>query len=175
MVCVSLVALVGVLAGMTPHAPEAREAEKRELRERPPARLAAAEFGWVDVVVDSGNVPLAAYQVEVSPAPGANVDGAGVRVSIVGVEGGSHAAFAAAPYYDPAAIQGQRVIIGAFSLAAELPAGATRVARVHYMAEPVGDRRDGEEMPRGAGLFRVKLQAASGADGVGAEFGVRLE
>jgi hypothetical protein len=56
---------------------------------------------------------------------------------VVGVEGGSHPEFKVEPYYDPAALQGGRVIIGAFSLAeAEmLPKGKNRVAWVSFMVE----------------------------------------
>ena len=81
------------------------------------------EFGYVDVIVDSGALPLAAYQVDITADAG--------KAKIVGVEGGASAAFAAAPYFDPAATGGSRIVIAAFSTARELPAGATRVARIH--------------------------------------------
>lgn len=83
----------------------------------------AVEFGYVDVVVDSGAAPLAAYQVDFS------ADAASAK--IVGVEGGEHAAFSGAPYFDPAAAGGERVVIAAFSTGKDLPSHRTRVARIH--------------------------------------------
>src|ERR1051325_4419258 len=60
-------------------------------------------FVAVDIVVDSGSTPPAAYQVGLSGARG--------EIQIVGVEGGESAAFAEPPYYDPAALQHERIII----------------------------------------------------------------
>ena len=105
-------------------------------------------FGWVDVSVDSGKEPLGAYQFELAVEKG--------TASIVGLEGGEHPAFAAAPYYDPAALQKARVIVAAYSVADTLPTGKTRVARV--MVEMQGDagfavklmktyNKDGREIP----------------------------
>ncbi len=84
-------------------------------------------FGWVDVYLDSGDVPLAAYQFELAAAAG--------EFEIVGVEGGEHGAFAEPPYYDPAALHNNRVIIAAFNTDDELPQGRTRVARIHVLVE----------------------------------------
>lgn len=86
------------------------------------------KFAAYDVFVDPGAEGLAAYQVEIK-------DAAGV-VKIVGIEGGE-GVYKQAPYYDPAAMQHEHVIIGALSTsaAAELPKGLTRVARVHVMIE----------------------------------------
>ncbi len=88
----------------------------------------AARFAAFDVMVDAGVEGLAAYQVELK-------DAAGVA-KIVGIEGGE-GLYNAAPYYDPAAMQKEHVIIGALSTSAAdgLPRGATRVARVHVMVE----------------------------------------
>ena len=103
-------------------------------------------FAAFDVFVDSGAQALAAWQFEWL------VPGGGAR--IVGVEGGEHAAFAQAPYYDPAALQGGRILVAAFSTAAELPHGRTRVARLHLM---IDQGRTAE--------FAVRLQACAGSDG----------
>jgi hypothetical protein len=86
-------------------------------------------FVVLDVIADSSAERLAAYQVEVT----ATNLGAG-QVRLVGVEGGAPAAFRSAPYYDPAALQGQRVIVGAYSLSPQeqLPQGSARIASVHY-------------------------------------------
>jgi len=75
---------------------------------------------------------LAAYQFELKAAAG--------QVKIVGVEGGQHAAFKEAPYYDPAALANDRIIIAAFNTSSELPTGRTRIATIHLQiigeAEP---------------------------------------
>ena len=84
-------------------------------------------FCAVDIYLDSAAAPVAAYQVEFSVTNGVG--------KIVGIEGGEHQAFRAAPHYDPKAIQNERAIIAAFSLlpANALPIGRTRVATVHLM------------------------------------------
>lgn len=107
----------------------------------------AVHFRAVDVFVDSGSKPLAAYQLEFTATAGAK---------IVGIEGGEHAAFKEAPFYDPKAIQHERVIIGAFSTAKadKLPAGKTRVATIHLQIT-------GDEAPR----YEVKLTAAATVGG----------
>lgn len=87
----------------------------------------APRFAWVDISIDSGSVPLAAYQLELSSDAG--------KFEIVGIEGGEHAAFREPPYYDPAALKAGRVILAAFSTDDALPTGSTRVARVHVMLE----------------------------------------
>jgi hypothetical protein len=89
--------------------------------------LPAAEpirFLAMDLIIDPKGQPLAAYQVEIQAEPG---------VKIVGVEGGEHAEFRKAPYYDPKGIQTERLIVAAFSTAeAEaLPKAATRVLTLH--------------------------------------------
>lgn len=114
----------------------------------------AARFRPVDVYVDAGDRPLAAYQIEITAADCAEV---------VGVEGGDHAAFRAAPYYDPAALSGGRIVIGAFSTAADLPRGKTRVAKLH-MRET-----------RSPCSYAARLVAAASDDGARAPAKVLLE
>ena len=87
----------------------------------------AVRFEYIDVYVDSGAAPLAAYQFELTDAAGS--------IKIVGIEGGAHQAFAAPPYYDPKALKNNRVIIAAFSTADDLPTGRTRVATIHVQVE----------------------------------------
>ncbi|MCI0343204.1 MAG: dockerin type I domain-containing protein [Planctomycetales bacterium] len=82
-----------------------------------------ARFQTVRLYVDSGDVPLAAWQVEFTAEGG--------DAKLVGIEGGTHPAYADPPLYDPAALQGGRVVLGAFSTAKDLPAGRTRVATLH--------------------------------------------
>ena len=85
-------------------------------------------FKAVDIYVDSNDKPLAAYQLEFKALSSS--------VRIVGVEGGEHAAFRAAPYYDLKAIQHERVIIAAFSTdtANKLPKGKIRIATIHLQS-----------------------------------------
>jgi hypothetical protein len=83
------------------------------------------QFMAIDVFVDSGSNPLAAWQVELADTSG--------RARVVGIEGGEHPAFQEAPYYDPAALQRGRIILGAFHVGDDLPGGRTRVARVHLL------------------------------------------
>ena len=86
---------------------------------------AIVRFRAVDIYIDLKQNTLGAYQLEwASKNPGAR---------IVGIEGGESLAFRQPPYYDPKAIQHQRVILAAFSTAKaeKLPKGKTRVATIH--------------------------------------------
>jgi len=83
----------------------------------------AVRFEAVDVYIDSAERPLAAYQFEFAAETG--------EIKIVGVEGGEHEAFKHPPYYDPAALSNDRIIIAAFNTGQNLPSGRTRVARIH--------------------------------------------
>jgi hypothetical protein len=105
-------------------------------------------FLAVDVFVDSKTTPLAAYQLEFAVTNG------GAR--IVGIEGGEHAAFAQAPFYDPKAMQQERVVLAAFSTNPEdkLPKGRTRVATIHLQVSGSGELK-----------FQTKLQTAAGSRG----------
>jgi hypothetical protein len=80
-------------------------------------------FAPVHIYLDSGDTPFAAYQFELKATSGS--------VKIVGVEGGQAPAFAEAPYYDPAALANDRIIIAAFSTGSDLPKGRTRIATIH--------------------------------------------
>ena len=107
-------------------------------------------FAPLHIYIDSGNKSLAAYQFELKVAAG--------QIKIVGVEGGQHAAFKEAPYYDPAALANNRIIIAAFSTGGDLPKGRTRIATIHLQiagdAEPQYDLKltiagdaEGKEIP----------------------------
>ena len=134
--------LIVAMAGLSPQA-GTRPAETQP---------AALHFGYVDLFIDSGQQPLAAWELEFRTTAG--------QVKFVGVEGGDYAGFQSPPYYDPAALhdatvqQQQRIIVGAFSTASDLPAGKTRVARLHLCIE--GDVRP---------AYAVKLIAAGAKDG----------
>lgn len=105
-------------------------------------------FEAVNVYLDTKSEPLAAYQIYVRAIKG--------DVKIVGIEGGEPAAFKQPPFYDPKAIQHERVVLAAFSTKqrSELPKGRIRVATIHL--EVIGDVE-----PK----FEVKLQAAATDDG----------
>ncbi len=105
-------------------------------------------FQALHVLVDTGGEPLAAYQLDLRATTG--------NVRIVGIEGGEHRLFANPPYYDPTAIQGDRVIIGAFSTAevGSLPTGRTRIATIHLQI--TGDRQP---------EYDAQLSVAAAADG----------
>ena len=113
----------------------------------PQAAETAVRFETVDVFVDTTDKALAAYQLEFFATAGG--------AKIAGIEGGAHPAFATPPYYDPKAMQEERVILAAFTTedAAALPVGRTRVATIHLQTGP-----DPAE-------FQVQLQAAADAAG----------
>ena len=137
--------LLGVLLAMTaiaqvtpprPGAPDTRDAEVR--------------FVPVEVIIDTGDRPLAAYQLTMHATRG--------DVRIVGIEGGDPGSvFTDPPYYDPRAMQLDHVIIADFSVApaGDLPRGRIRVATIHV-------RVVGAEAP----AFQAELTAA--ADDTGA-------
>jgi hypothetical protein len=103
-------------------------------------------FGHVDVFLDSAGESLAAYQCEITATAG--------DVTLVGIEGGDHAAFAQPPYYDPKALGQNRIILGAFSTGADLPRGRSRVARL--MVQVTGAARP---------AFDATVQVAAAPDG----------
>lgn len=108
----------------------------------------ALRFQAVDLFIDSGEEALAAYQLEFAAMAG--------NVKVVGVEGGDAEVFKQPPYYDPKAMQRERVIVAAFSgePAAKLPRGKTRVATIHVQIA-------GEARPE----FTLKVQAAGNSAG----------
>jgi hypothetical protein len=106
----------------------------------------APRFRSVQIYVDSGDQPLAAYQIELVVTSG--------DAGIVGVEGGDPPAFRSAPYYDPAALKGGRIIIAAFNTGDDLPSGKIRVATVHM-----------EETGAAAPVYQAKLIVAATSSG----------
>jgi hypothetical protein len=108
----------------------------------------AVRFRAVDIYVDSKESPLAAYQIEFSVTNG--------NARIVGIEGGEHPAFTEPPFYDPKAMQHERVIVAAFSTnpVSNLPKGKTRLTTIHIQTS----RAVGPE-------FELKLQAAADSNG----------
>jgi hypothetical protein len=88
-----------------------------------PSDESTVRFSPLHIYIDSGNRSLAAYQFELEATTG--------QVTIVGIEGGEHKAFKEAPYYDPAALAKDRIIIAAFNTGHELPKGRTQIATIH--------------------------------------------
>lgn len=86
-------------------------------------------FVPLHIIIDSGDQALAAYQFELKATAG--------QIKIVGVEGGEHHAFKEPPYYDPAALANDRIIIAAFNTGSDLPTGRTRIATIHLQI--IGD------------------------------------
>jgi hypothetical protein len=84
---------------------------------------APARFGTVDLFVDSARQQLGAWQMEFKATAG--------QIEIVGIERGDNPDFHDPPYYDPAALKSNRIIVGAFNLTNQLSVGKTRVARLH--------------------------------------------
>ena len=105
-------------------------------------------FEAIDVFLDSGDLPLAAWQLELRSLT--------QDVEIVGIEGGEHPAFKEPPFYDPRAMNNNRVILGAFNTGSDnqLPSGRSRVARVHVQITGPGER-----------LWHTELTTSASSDG----------
>jgi hypothetical protein len=86
-------------------------------------------FAPLHIYIDSGNRALAAYQFELKTIAG--------QVKIIGIENGEHPAFSEPPYYDPAALANDRIIIAAFSTDKNLPKGRTRITSIQLQI--IGD------------------------------------
>lgn len=105
-------------------------------------------FQPVEIYADAHTNALAAYQLEFNVTSG--------NAKIVGIEGGEHAAFAEAPFYDPKAMQNESVILAAFSTqpADKLPTGKTRVATIHLQISGSDELQ-----------FETKLTTAANSEG----------
>ncbi len=93
-----------------------------------------ARFVAVDLIVTPQDAALAAYQLDFRAVLPEDAEPA----AIVGIEESDHPAFGSELYFDPAAIQQDRVILADFSLVAPeaLPTEPVRVATVHLYLEP---------------------------------------
>src|SRR5258706_288167 len=89
----------------------------------PTLEPAASRFGTVDLFVDSARQQMGAWEMEFKATTG--------QVEIVGIERGDNPDFRDPPYYDPAALKSNRIVVGAFNVTNDLPMGRTRVARLH--------------------------------------------
>ena len=117
----------------------------RQAEQDIPTVQSNVRFAPLHIYIDSDNKPLAAFQFELKAAAG--------QIKIVGVEGGQHKAFEEAPYYDPAALANDRIIIAAFDTGSELPKGRTRIATIHLQI--IGDVEPD---------YELKLTVAADAD-----------
>lgn len=123
-----------------------------------PTTNTAVRFRAVDVFVDSGATPLAAYQLEFAATNG--------NARIVGIEGGEHPAFAQPPFYDPKAMQHERIIIAAFSTepADKLPRGKTRVATIHVQTSGSAELKPEISLRAAAGVEGKRITAVANSD-----------
>ncbi|MHC4133117.1 MAG: hypothetical protein ACYSYW_13175 [Planctomycetota bacterium] len=103
-------------------------------------------FAPLEIYLDSNEQALAAFQFELKAVTG--------QIKIVGVEGGEHEAFKEPPYYDPAALANDRIIIAAFNTGSNLPVGRTRIATVHLQI--IGDIQP---------EYEINLTVAADSDG----------
>ncbi|HEV8291726.1 MAG TPA: hypothetical protein VGP94_07365 [Tepidisphaeraceae bacterium] len=105
-----------------------------------------SRFGTVDLFVDSAKQQLGAWQMEFKATAG--------QIEIVGIERGDNPNFHDPPYYDPAALKSNRIVVGAFNISNQLPVGKTRVARLHLHIS-------GTQNP----IYAVNLVVAGDRDG----------
>jgi hypothetical protein len=93
-----------------------------------PLAAQAGDFSFMplDIYIDSGDEPLAAYQFELRYDSWA--------YSIAGIEGGE-GALSEAPYYDPRGMDAGRIVIASFTTERTPPAGRVRVATVHIAVD----------------------------------------
>ena len=90
-------------------------------------------FKTANLVINTNNKPLAAYQVELLYDT--------ERVTIVGLEGGAIDGFDEPPFYDRIGLEGGRIILAAFILDdSKAPQGKICVSRIHLRvadAQPI--------------------------------------
>jgi hypothetical protein len=90
-------------------------------------------FKTANIVIDTNNQPIAAYQVELLYDR--------ERVIIVGLEGGAIDGFGEPPFYDRIGLEGGRIILAAFILDdSKAPQGKICVSRIHLRvagAQPI--------------------------------------
>jgi hypothetical protein len=105
-----------------------------------PSTADDVKFTAMEVYVDPHGTALAAYQVQINATAG--------DIALVGIEGGEHPAFSQPPYYDKRAILDRQVILAAYSTAANLPSGKTRVATLMV-------RISGKQQPKWSAMLMV--------------------
>ena len=119
-------------------------AQQSQQEERPVQP--GVRFAPLHIYIDSGNEGLAAFQFELKAVTG--------QVKIVGVESGDHAAFKQSPYYDPAALANDRIIVAALNTGRDLPTGRSRITTIHLQI--IGDIQP---------EYELDLIVAANADG----------
>lgn len=118
----------------------------QQSEQKEPSAQPSVRFAPLHIYLDSGNQGLGAFQFELKAITG--------QIKIVGVEGGEHPAFKEPPYYDPAALAKDRIIIAAFDISRNLPTGRSRIATIHLQI--IGDTQ-----PK----YELNLIVAANADG----------
>lgn len=84
-----------------------------------PQQPPETRFIAIDIYAQTRDRALAAWQVELACDP--------AQAKVVGVEGGAPKP----PYYDPAALNGGRIILASFTTEPDPPSGRVWIARVH--------------------------------------------
>ena len=167
--------IIGILVTLSIVAPLLASVPARTAKRPAEGRV---RFAPVHIYLDSRDKPLAAYQFELVCSVPARAYSPGEenasrrhrgpqtqdsafgepryehQIKIVGVEGGAHPAFREAPYYDPAALMNDRIIIAAFNTGRDLPHGRTRIATIHLQI--LGDTEP---------QYELKLVTAADQDG----------
>lgn len=118
----------------------------QQSEQKGPSAQPRVRFAPLNIFLDSGNQGLAAFQFELKAVTG--------QIKIVGVEGGEHGVFKKPPYYDPAALANDRIIIAAFSTSHDLPTGLSQIATIHLQI--IGDTQP---------EYELDLIVAANADG----------
>lgn len=127
----AILASLGALLVTSSVVPE--RAVRGQVGNSQPRAEARSPFRVLDVYVDSGAAPLAAYQFEFDTTQKSVGE-----MKLVGIEGGDAAAFKEPPHYDPRALAQpvSKVIVAAFNTGKDLPTGRTRVARLMVRVAP---------------------------------------
>lgn len=115
----------------------------------------AVRFEVRDLVVDSGQAGLAAWQVELAYDPAA--------VKIVGIEGGDTAPFGPdkPPFYDPKGMAGGRIVLANLTTNPALRTGPQKVARLHLRIQGAGTPRISARVVAAGTANGAKIQASA--------------
>lgn len=118
-----LAIIVVVVAILAIGCPRPTETPSEALRYESKGLEGNVRFTPVHIYLESEEEGIAAYQVEIVAVSG--------DAQIVGVEGSENPGFEKAPFYDPSALMGGKIVIAGFSTDTSLPRGKKRVATLH--------------------------------------------
>ena len=113
-------------------------------------------FVPLNIYIDPAGKSLGAYQFELKILSG--------NVKIAGIEGSDHHAFKKAPYYDPEALNKQRIIIAAYTTDTSCPTNKIRIATLHLCIT-------GDKKPE----YALDLQVAADNQGQAVNAAITLE